>query len=420
MVGWRRGWIACGGWATMLAAAAMTRGDEPKPIPATRGEIKAALERLKLRQPRLPLPPLEAVTAGADRRGRVNNGRARRLYLPAEWFAADFQNDDSFELDYPFKTRLFWIVSRGNNCHYCLGHQEHKLSAVGMSDDQIAALDSRWSDYPAREQAAFALARQLTLEPQRTGPADLDSLRTLFSDRQLVELVYTISFFNGVNRWTDALGLPQDESFGEHPIHFDQPTSAPFAQAESCVVRQPGAARDPIDEISLAALVAAARARRPAVPLPEETIGRQVLGEVWPAAEPLPAWARVLALFPQAGRGHVAALRAIGTAGRLPAATKARLARVVARENRAWYAWAEAQRWLDRLAAIASEPSEAESLAERLAVKLTVSPQSIADDDVAELRRVWSDHQVAEIIYVTAAANFFDRLTETLGLPVEP
>ena len=44
-------------------------------------------------------------------------------------------------LDYAFKTMLFWIVSRGNNCIYCMGHQEAQLPAFGVSEDRIAALD---------------------------------------------------------------------------------------------------------------------------------------------------------------------------------------------------------------------------------------------------------------------------------------
>ncbi|MFO1001251.1 MAG: hypothetical protein U0936_12980 [Planctomycetaceae bacterium] len=68
-------------------------------------------------------------------------------------------------LTYQFKTMLFWIVARTNNCQYCLGHQEWKLSATGMSDDAIAALDADWSSYSEAEQAAFAYARLLTYEP---------------------------------------------------------------------------------------------------------------------------------------------------------------------------------------------------------------------------------------------------------------
>lgn len=46
----------------------------------------------------------------------------------------------------------------------------------------------------------------------------------------------------------------------------------------------------------------------------------------------------------------------------------------------------------------------------------TSAPHSIADVDIARLRRHYSDHETAEIVYVVCASNFFDRFTETLGL----
>jgi len=79
----------------------------PKPIPQTRPEAKEALEALKRRSPRLPLPPptAEELQRAAERSsqrsggksergasglggGIVNNGRMRSLYLPAELLAA--------------------------------------------------------------------------------------------------------------------------------------------------------------------------------------------------------------------------------------------------------------------------------------------------------------------------------------------
>lgn len=108
----------------LLFCVAPARGEEPqteepKPVPRTRPELKRALEALKFREPRLPLPPLSEEEK--DRRGKrpvVNNGYARRLYLPPEWYAADFRRDPAMTLRRVFKVKLFWIVARSNNCHY--------------------------------------------------------------------------------------------------------------------------------------------------------------------------------------------------------------------------------------------------------------------------------------------------------------
>jgi hypothetical protein len=113
---------------TLVALAAFGTGPlpaaapaSPRPIPATRQEMKKALENLKKAQPRLPLPPLsDAEKESAGTRPLVNNARMRQLYLPAELRSTDFQRgpDPNQSLDPTFKTMLFWIVSRGNNCHY--------------------------------------------------------------------------------------------------------------------------------------------------------------------------------------------------------------------------------------------------------------------------------------------------------------
>ncbi len=107
----------------------------PLPTPLNRLEVKQALEDLKDRPPRIPLPELTAEEkAKLDERGSSYEGRLRSLYMP--WSrsgarpaggtttgttpaAGAGQNQDpKMTLDYAFKTELFWIVSRTNNCLY--------------------------------------------------------------------------------------------------------------------------------------------------------------------------------------------------------------------------------------------------------------------------------------------------------------
>ena len=96
-----------------------------KPIPVTRTEMKQALDALKNAKPRLPLPPEEEGKKG------VNNGRMRAFYVPAELrvggvggFGGGFGKDktkdkkEGDKVDYTFNTKVFWIVSRINNCQY--------------------------------------------------------------------------------------------------------------------------------------------------------------------------------------------------------------------------------------------------------------------------------------------------------------
>src|SRR5262245_28490005 len=186
----RRGAVLAMG--LMLASASAAIGDEPRPVPLTRPEMKQLLEDMKARTPRIPLPELTAeereklgergasyenrlrtlYLPGGDSRGMPSSGLAAPGNRPAGGGGFGREQDPKMTLDYPFKTEMFWIVSRTNNCQYCLGHQESKLLAAGLKEDEIAALDGDWAGFTPAQRAAFAFARKITYEPQRIGDRD--------------------------------------------------------------------------------------------------------------------------------------------------------------------------------------------------------------------------------------------------------
>jgi hypothetical protein len=106
---------------TLLPAAAAAQPDQAPAVPVTRVEMKRSLEDSKKAKPRLPLPALtEEERKALGGRPVVNNARMRQLYLPEELREADFFRgaDPALTLDNTFKTELFRIVSRANNCLY--------------------------------------------------------------------------------------------------------------------------------------------------------------------------------------------------------------------------------------------------------------------------------------------------------------
>lgn len=97
--------------------------DAPLPVPLTRLELKQALEDLKDRPLRIPLPELtEQDRAKLGERAESYEARLRYHYMPSGAGQGGFffsrEPDPNMSLDYAFKTMLFWIVSRTNNCHY--------------------------------------------------------------------------------------------------------------------------------------------------------------------------------------------------------------------------------------------------------------------------------------------------------------
>jgi alkylhydroperoxidase family enzyme len=409
----------------LLLPAGRAHADEPKAVPETRPDVKKALEALKKQKARLPLPPL-ADEAKQGKRSVANNGRMRALYLPTELRGGDFGRggDEAMTLDRDFKVMFFWIVSRANNCHYCLGHQENKLSSSGLSDDKIAALDCDWSVYVEAEQAAFAFVLKLTHEPHKIGDADLKAIGKHYKPLQVLEIVFTVAGYNAMNRWTDSLGIPTEE----HRVYLTK-TSEKYEKTRSKVAPRKDQKRPELESRKqVEAALAAARKRTPRLPLADADKAREALGDGWPKG-PLPQWALLLANFPKSGASRAKGLLAAQEKGTLSKTLRAQVAWIAAREDRAWYALGRARLRLRALGFSEDEifaldaPGEKFTAGERAAFafarKLTATPSQVTDDDVAGLRKHYKDGEVAELVYQVTQAAFFDRLTEAAGLRLE-
>ena len=419
--------------ADKLGTPAAPPGETSKPVGTTRDAEKDLLEKHKQAKPRLPLPPADQRTPNA-----VNNGAMRAYYLPAELrdagggAAGSREPDPAMTLDGTFKVKLFWIASRGNNCYYCLGHQECKLRAAGVTDDDIAALDGAWADTPEKERAAFAFTKKLTHTPHLVTAADVDALKKHYTPTQVAEILVTVAGYNSTNRWTDGLNIPleADGSRFKKPggpevdlSTFKTPTAGKFLKQETTVAPVKVGPRPKLE--SREEVEARWKEKREAVlPLADAKATAAVWGEGTP-----PQWAGLLATFPKAMKGRTAILKNSMDKGNLSDTLKAQIAWVAARHDRAWYALAVAR---DRLlrAGVKGEDvwkldgdrkhlSEADQAALVLAETLTVAPWKVTDEMVEKCRKHFKDAEVAEIVHQSCNAAFFDRVTETARLPLE-
>ena len=405
-----------------LQAADSDAAARPKPIPQTRPAMKEALDELKRREPRIPMPP---DADGARGRSRVNNGRMRNYYLPPEFSQGGFPRgrDPNATLDYAFTVEFFWIASRVNNCHYCLGHQESKLRAAGRTEERLAALDCDWSAFTPAETAAFAFARKLSLEPQLISRKDIDELGEHYRPLQIIEICLHVAGYNAMNRWTDGIGIPQEDH-----REFRTETPDAFRALPSRVAPAAVPDRGPLPtrgEVETA--LQTYRTRNPLLPLVGSDEARQLLD--YPADRPVPHWIRLLANFPVSSRARIAGYQAVQDKGRVPSILKAKMNWIAARHDRAWYALGLAWKKLhesglsaDDIFALetpAPNRDPGEQAALDLAAKLTAAPQSIVDNDIARLRGHFSDQEVAEIVHAITQAAFLHRATEPAQLPLE-
>ena len=452
------------------AAVAVAADDAPRSTPVTRPAMKRMLEEMKSRQERIPLPDLtdaERAAAVEEPTALVYENRLRALYLPGTELRGYLgfggtapkrpnapppkvviEPDPAVTLDYGFKTRLFWIASRVNNCQYCLGHQESKLLAVGMTDDDLARLDTDWSGFPENEQAAFALARKLTLAPGSLTDADIDECLTHFSGKEILEMALSVGGNNAINRWKEGIGVAQAGNggnsgwaqAGSNGVHsYLTPTANRFDTIASAVAIlssvKPGddlvatATPTPLPSAEeIAAGLAAARARTPRLPLVGETEARSVLGDLAPAGA-IPHWMRLLAHFPVAGPRMVKAFELTAAAPGLSPLEQARVAWTVARRNQAWYALGLAEARLraqgadDAAILDLAGPQSGLSAAERavlvVADRLAASPVICTDADFETALEATSPQTMVCVVHEVAMQSLFDRFTEAAGLNLE-
>jgi hypothetical protein len=458
---------------------------QPRSIPLTRPEMKQYIEDMKQRTPRIPLPEMTAEEKEryGDDASRGYEGRLREHYMPKGNERFSFSggaggtrpagaqpgtpalastrpgggrdNEPGMTLDYRFKTSLFWIVSRTNNCQYCLGHQESKLLGAGMKEDEIAALDSDWAKFNAAEQAAFAFARKFTLEPNQLADDDIAGLKKHYTDLQILEMILSMAGNNSINRWKEGVGVPQSESgggFGRRsetvaadtppkPHSYLTPTSPEYQTALTLVApvfhdeagkatRQTILTRPKLESRSDALrALDQARQRTPRLPLVDEAKAREVLGEDAPQG-PLPQWMRLVTNFPQSGKRLVSSTQFADEKGDLSPLIKAEVSWIIARQDRAWYALGQAQRRLkalgqtdDQIFALDGSWDEFSAKDRALftvARHLSASPVVLTDDEVATAVKFAGPRDVVQMVSYTTNRASFDRITEAAGLTIEP
>jgi alkylhydroperoxidase family enzyme len=393
--------------------------------PATRQEMLRMLDSLKSRQARLPYTaPADAVEGGV-----VNNRALRELYLPDLFKSTDPPAGQSSAtadpvVDYRFATQMFWIVSRANDCAYCLGHQEGKLKKVGVDEEGLLALDTDWMAFGEPQREAFALTRKLTLTPQLIGDGDIDALKRHFTDDQVLTILYLVGRYNATNRWTDATGIPQ-EAYRD----FSTALSADALDRPSKVAAVAMPRRHAESFEAWEGRLAEAKRRVARLKPTREVSAKAEPIEVTGAEASEATHERLLAAIPQAGPTAVRQARDAMGKGKLDSRLKEKIAFLAAFEDEAWYmqslllaqlgAAGVTRKQAYDLAAgdLKSVADPAERAALRFARKLTVDPVQVVDGDIESLGEHYSPYQIAEIIHVVATSAMLDRFTESVGLP---
>ncbi len=475
--------------AGILLPLPVSIGQEPtsgaRSTPLTRPQLKRLIEDVKVRVPRIPLPKLtdqdreklgDQVDSYESRiRLHYLNGiepnrslASPRVVSPTDAArsgqpaSVSREQDPEYSLDNAFKIELFWIVSRVNNCQYCIGHQESKLLGAGRSEDQIAALDGDWSEFETAPRLAFAFARKFTYQPYLLGDADIVGLQAHFSDKQILEMILSMSGNNSINRWKEGIGVPQRSDEGGYSRlaalgaagsstsvldpklprgTYLTPTSSVFEKRVSKVAvisldEKLGAptnvTRSKRPQLEsrgqVETMLEKCRARKSRLQLVDETQSRTDIPGCASMDGVLPNWVRLIANFKKAGASRFESIRAAETKGDLAPLFKAQLNWILARQDRAWYALGLAQAQLrelgqteDQIFALDgdwAQFSAREKSLFQVAKQLANSPVVLSDQDVSSAVQSAGPRDVVQTISYTTSRASFNRLTEAAGLPL--
>ena len=111
------------------------------------------------------------------------------------------------------------IVSRTNNCVYCVKHHAAALQNYWKDEERIKSLiEGKDSEILGAEELSISqFARQLTMNPSaQMIDSKIRRLKSMgFSDRAILDMNLVISYFNFVNRMVLGLGLELEKDAGE-------------------------------------------------------------------------------------------------------------------------------------------------------------------------------------------------------------
>ena len=123
-------------------------------------------------------------------------------------------------LDMKIKDLSALYVGYLNHCRYTVSHRSTSGIKNGVSaEDMVAAVAGQWSDFDERTRAALAFTKELTVNPQEVefgdlpqgvSPATVASVKSLFTDVEILELSMSVSVWNALSRFHRVMGFELD------------------------------------------------------------------------------------------------------------------------------------------------------------------------------------------------------------------
>ena len=118
------------------------------------------------------------------------------------------------------------VVSKLNECHYCVAHHKPFLAVEGISPGGIdRLLDDDNPELDDVDRLVVEYARVAWETPGRIRDGLFDRLRRHFSEAQIVELTLRITLCGFFNRFNDALQIEEEDEAHEQLAGLTQAPS---------------------------------------------------------------------------------------------------------------------------------------------------------------------------------------------------
>ncbi len=108
------------------------------------------------------------------------------------------------------------VVSTVNKCPLCLTTHAYSLRSMGCDSAWVELLtyNYRICELTAEQRALCDFAYELTKSPELIEKRHVDALREAgFDDHQIMEIIFTASYFNFSNRFSISMGIVPDKEF---------------------------------------------------------------------------------------------------------------------------------------------------------------------------------------------------------------
>lgn len=183
-------------------------------------EMQKNLTAQRERQPRIAVPEWETIAP------KLPQGLYRRP-LPIRWsrVVVGYQTklgpawikclrvfEQEAHQDRVFEESVFWVVTRGLKCFYCMGHCEMLMEVGGLKrpgiDDRTFRLASgKWETFSKSEQDAFSFAKKLTESPTQVTLSDRNEIRQSLGETRALDLIWWSSRCQFMTKVSDAFQL---------------------------------------------------------------------------------------------------------------------------------------------------------------------------------------------------------------------